>query len=177
MIRLFVAIRPPEDIRDLLIDAMAEDSDFRWQSDEQLHLTLRFIGEVDRPLAEDVAAALGTVRFPRFSLRLAGLGSFDRRSGGALWAGVDPAAEVTRLAAKVERACQAAGLDPEHRAFRPHITLARWSGKRSREARDFLADRTITSPWFAVEHFTLFQSHLSRHGARYAAVVDYPLTA
>ena len=79
MHRLFVAIRPPETIRDLLIDAMDDGAEFRWQSDEQLHLTLRFIGEVDRPLAEDLAAALARLHVPRFSLRIAGAGSFDQR--------------------------------------------------------------------------------------------------
>ena len=54
MHRLFVAIRPPEDIRDLLLDAMDDSADFRWQVDEQLHLTLRFVGEVERPVADDL---------------------------------------------------------------------------------------------------------------------------
>lgn len=175
MIRLFVAIHPPEDIRDLLIDSIDDVGNFRWQSDEQLHLTLRFIGEVERPLAEDIAAALDTIRFPPFTVRLDGLGSFDHRGGGSIWAGVDPRDQVTRLAAKVERACQFAGLEPEHRAYRPHITIARWSGARSREVRAFLADRTIASPPFAVDSFALYRSHLSRHGARYERVASYGL--
>ena len=58
MHRLFVAIRPPESIRDLLLDAMDHSADFRWQTDEQLHLTLRFVGEVERPLANDLAVDL-----------------------------------------------------------------------------------------------------------------------
>src|SRR3954462_3548068 len=78
--RLFVAIRPPEPIRDLLIDAMDDSADFRWQDDEQLHLTLRFVGEVERPVAEDLAAALGRVRAPRFSIRIKRVGSFDQRN-------------------------------------------------------------------------------------------------
>src|SRR5215212_10189973 len=138
MHRLFVAIRPPELIRDLLIDAMDDSPDFRWQDDEQLHLTLRFVGEVDRPLAEDLAAALGRVRAPRFSVRIKGVGSFDQRNSGALWAGVEPKEPLAALAAKVERVCLAVGLDPERRAFHPHITLARWKGRRTRELADFL---------------------------------------
>jgi len=175
MHRLFVAIRPPEDIIDLLLDAMDEGAEFRWQSDQQLHLTLRFVGEVERPLADDLAAALAGVRSAPFELRLSGLGSFDHRNGGALWAGVEPKAEVTALAARIERACLAVGLPPETRAFRPHITLARWRGPRSREAREFLAGRSLSSPPFAVDRFILFESRLSRHGAHYEAVCDYPL--
>jgi len=70
MHRLFVAIRPPEHIRDLLIDAMDDTADFRWQDDEQLHLTLRFVGEVDRHVAADLSDALGRIRAAPFSLRI-----------------------------------------------------------------------------------------------------------
>jgi len=177
MHRLFVAIRPPEAIRDLLIDAMDDGADFRWQADEQLHLTLRFVGEVERPLAEDLAAALATIRALAFDLRIRGAGRFEQRNSGALWAGVEPKAPVAALAAKVERACQSVGLDPERRAFHPHITLARWKGRRSREVSDFL-DRTrgLASESFTVDRFTLFESRLSRHGAHYEEVATYPLT-
>ncbi|MEA3058930.1 MAG: 2,3-cyclic 3-phosphodiesterase, partial [Sphingomonadales bacterium] len=88
MHRLFVAIRPPEPIRDLLIDAMDDSPEFRWQDEEQLHLTLRFIGEVERPLANDLAAEFGRVRAQGFELRIVGTGRFEQRSSGALWAGV-----------------------------------------------------------------------------------------
>src|SRR5437868_8983890 len=102
MHRLFVAIRPPEDIRDLLIDAMDDSADFRWQDDEQLHLTLRFIGEVERPVADDLAADLARIRAQPFTLRIAGTGRFEQRNSGALWAGVEPKPPVAVLAAKVE---------------------------------------------------------------------------
>jgi len=175
--RLFVAIRPPEPIRDLLIDAMDDSADFRWQEDEQLHLTLRFIGEVDRPVAEDLASALTRIHSPPFELRVACVGSFEKRTSGALWAGVEPKEPVAALAAKVERACQTAGLEPERRAFHPHITLARWKGRRAREVQDFLA-RTggLSSDLFSVTEFILFESQLSRHGAHYEAVETYPLS-
>jgi 2'-5' RNA ligase len=176
MHRLFVAIRPPEPIRDLLIDAMDETSDFRWQSDEQLHLTLRFIGDVDRPVADDVADALGRIRSDRFQIRVKGVGRFEQRNAGALWAGVEPKEPLAALAAKVERACQSVGLEPERRAFHPHITLARWKGRRTREVESFLERRSgLVSPPFAVDRFILFESRLSRHGAHYEEVASYPL--
>ena len=176
MHRLFVAIRPPEPIRDLLIDAMDDSADFRWQREEQLHLTLRFIGEVERPLAEDLADALGRVRADPFEVCVAGVGRFEQRSSGALWAGVEPKAPLAALAAKVERACVDVGLEPERRAFHPHITLARWKGRRTREVARFL-DRTrgLASGPFEVTEFILFESHLSRHGAQYEEVASYPL--
>ena len=176
MYRLFVAIRPPESVRDLLIDAMDDSADFRWQSDDQLHLTLRFVGEVDRPTAEDLAHALARVRGEKLELRIAGTGRFDQRNSGALWAGVEPKPPLAALAAKIERACQSVGLPPERRAFHPHITLARWKGRRTREVHDFLErTRGLSSEPFAVDEFILFQSLLSRHGTHYEAVERYKL--
>ena len=176
MHRLFVAIRPPEHIRDLLIDAMDDSPDFRWQNDEQLHLTLRFIGEVDRHMAADLTDALARIRAPRCTARIKGVGSFDHRNAGALWAGVEPKEPLAALAAKVERACQHVGLDPEHRAFHPHITLARWKGRRTHEVGDFLDRRRgLVSEPFEVDRFVLFESRLSRHGAHYEEALSYPL--
>ena len=120
MHRLFVGIRPPEDVVDLLIDAMDDGADFRWQDEAQLHLTLRFIGEVERPVANDVADALGHVRADRFQLRINSVGRFEQRSSGALWAGVEPREPVAALAAKVERVCQEVGLEPERRVEMGH---------------------------------------------------------
>ncbi|HXS49079.1 MAG TPA: RNA 2',3'-cyclic phosphodiesterase [Sphingomicrobium sp.] len=176
MHRLFVAIRPPEPIRDLLVDAMQQNADFRWQEDEQLHITLRFVGEVDRPAADDLADALGRIRAAPLQLRIAGVGRFEQRNSGALWAGVEPKLPLAVLAAKVERVCQSVGLEPERRAFHPHITLARWKGRRTREVQDFLErGRGLSSPPFLVDRFILFESRLSRHGAHYEAVEAYSL--
>ncbi len=176
MHRLFVAIRPPEDIRDLLIDAMDDSPALRWVGDEHLHLTLRFIGEVERPLANDVAAALARVRFAAFELRVKGVGRFERRNGGALWVGVEPRAPVVELAAKVERACVAAGLEPERRAFHPHMTLASWNRRNAEAVATFeRREADLTSQPFSVDEFVLFESHLSRHGPHYEAAAAYPL--
>ncbi|HEX3423460.1 MAG TPA: RNA 2',3'-cyclic phosphodiesterase [Sphingomicrobium sp.] len=176
MHRMFVAIRPPEAIRDLLTDAMDSSADFRWQNDQQLHLTLRFIGEVDRPLAVDLTDALGRIRTAPFDLRVAGLGRFEQRNSGALWAAVEPKLPLASLAAKVERICQLVGLEPERRAFHPHITLARWKGRRTREVRGFLGRAAgLSSEPFIVRDFTLFESRLSRHGAHYEEITRYSL--
>ncbi|MCH8615943.1 RNA 2',3'-cyclic phosphodiesterase [Sphingomonas sp. SM33] len=177
MHRLFVAIRPPEDVRDVLVDAMDDSPALRWVGDEQLHLTLRFIGEVDRPLANDITAALGAIRAPKFELRVRGVGKFERRNGGALWAAVEPREPVVALAAKVERALQQAGLDAEHRAFAPHITLARWNRGSGEAVESFVRrNSTLASDPFEIDSFILYESHLSRHGAHYEEVANYALT-
>jgi 2'-5' RNA ligase len=176
MHRLFVAIRPPESIRDLLTDAMDDSADFRWQDDGQLHLTLRFVGEVDRPVAEDLAVGLSRVHAAHFSLRISGAGRFEQRGSGSLWAGVEPKEPLVALASKIERVCQAVGLEPERRAFHAHITMARWKGRRSREVADFLERvRGLASETFEVDSFILFESKLSRHGPHYEEIATYPL--
>ena len=176
MHRLFVAVRPPEAIRDLLIDAMDDSPGLAWVGDDNLHLTLRFIGEVERPMADDFAVALERIRGERFSLRIAGVGAFEKRNRGALWAAVEPSEPVAVLAARVERACQSAGLEPERRAFHPHITLARWNRTSAAAATTFISrNRGLSSAPFEVDGFILYESRLSRHGAHYDAVERYPL--
>ena len=177
MHRLFVAIRPPEEVRDLLIDVMDDSPALRWVGDEQLHLTLRFIGEVERPIANDIASALDRLRSPSFVLRIKGVGKFEKRNGGALWAGVEPREPVAALAGKVERALQQVGLEPEHRTFSPHVTLARWNRRNSEGVDGFLRRHSnLHSGPFTVESFVLFESKLSRHGPHYEEIAAFSLS-
>ncbi|HEX6217963.1 MAG TPA: RNA 2',3'-cyclic phosphodiesterase [Sphingomicrobium sp.] len=177
MHRLFVAIRPPEEVCDRLVDVMDDSPALRWVPFDNLHLTLRFIGEVERPMAEDIARALQGIRAAPFAIRLQSVGRFDQRGGGAIWAGVEPREPVASLAAKVDRACVSAGLEPEHRAFHPHITLARFRRSAEPEATDFVRRQAgLSSAPFPVGAFTLFESRLSRHGAHYEPIADYPLS-
>lgn len=176
MHRLFVAIRPPEDVREALLDLMEGVPELRWQQDEQLHLTLRFIGEVERPVAEDIAIALSQIRFERFELSLDGAGKFEKHRHGALWAGVAPRQQLKALNAKVERACQSAGLEPERRAYHPHITLARWKGRVPGLNRFLEQHGGLSSEPWQVGEFILYESRLGREGAHYEAVAHYPLS-
>ena len=176
MHRLFVAIRPPESVRESLLDLMEGIADARWVDEDQLHLTLRFIGEVDRHGAEDVAAALASVRHPAFEIAVGGLGSFDRRSGAAtLWAGVTPHEALRALHKKVDQALQRTGLEPERRAYHPHITLARLP--RGAGSIQALLDRAgpIVTPPFAVREFILFESRLTPKGPIYTEAATYSL--
>ncbi|HEY0628260.1 MAG TPA: RNA 2',3'-cyclic phosphodiesterase [Sphingomicrobium sp.] len=177
MHRLFVAIRPPEEVRELLLDLMEGVPDVRWQEDEQLHLTLHFIGEVERPVAEDIATALGQIRFERFILSLDGVGKFEKHRNGAIWAGVQPRDQLKALHAKVERACQSVGLEPERRAYHPHITLARWKGRAPGLGHFMERHGSLSAPSWNVTEFTLYESRLSRNGAHYEPVARFPLGA
>jgi 2'-5' RNA ligase len=176
MHRLFVAVRPPAPIRAILMAAMGGISGARWQTEDQLHLTLRFIGEVDRHRAGDVHAALGTIHQPVFEVALNGIGAFDRRGrADAVWAGVTPHEPLHALHKKVDAALARIGVEPDQRAFLPHITLARL--KRSSGPLGNLLEQSggLASPPFTVDHFALFESDLTPEGAVYSMIERYPL--
>ena len=175
MHRLFVAIRPPLEIRERLLSLNGGLQNARWQEDEQLHLTLRFIGEVDRHVAADLAAALGSVRHERFEIALSGVGSFVRRGKGALWAGVTPQDDVKALHKKVDQACRRAGVEPDPRAFHPHVTVARVSGNSGAAGAFIERWAGLSSPPFAVDSIGLYESSLGSEGAHYTLVERYPL--
>lgn len=177
MHRLFVAIRPPEAIRAQLLALMDGVKGARWQDDDQLHITLRFIGEVDGRQADDALAALGSVRHQPFSVAIEGVGSFGSRGRpNALWAGLRPRDALAHLHRKIDQALVLrAGLEPERRAYLPHVTLARF-GRESGGLDHFLARHAgLTSPLFDVEAFALYESRLGREGASYTVVERFPL--
>ena len=176
MRRLFVAIRPPEQIRARLLAAMGGISGARWQTDEQLHLTLRFIGEVDRHRMRDIDAALGAVHHPCFDIAVSGLGTFDRRGQPeVVWAGVAPHEPLKALHKKIDQAIGRVGLEPERRAYLPHITLARLK-RTSGPVRSLIeAAGGLTTEPFRVDCFSLYESRLTPEGAVYSPIERYPL--
>lgn len=176
MHRLFVAIRPPEQVRELLLAAMGGISDARWQSDDQLHLTLRFIGEVDRHRAGDIHAALGALHHPRFEIAVNGLGTFDRRGQPeSVWARITPHEPLKALHKKVDQAIARVGVEPEQRAYLPHITLARLK-RTSGSVRGLLEESGgLRSEPFLVDRVALYESKLTPEGAVYAIVETYAL--
>ena len=169
MHRLFLALRPPGPIRDLLAATMHGVAGVRWQDDDQLHLTVRYIGEVDGRTAEDVAVALGGIDVPAVTARIAGVGAF----ANALWAGVAPAEPLAALHRKADRALAAAGLEPERRAYRPHVTLGRMprSMAGSVEVRSWqVRHAALASDPISLDRLVLYESRLGREGASYEAV-------
>ena len=179
MHRLFIGLQPPPAIRSMLLAIMADVPGARWQRDDQLHLTLRFIGEVDGRLADDVVVALARVHAPVPEVAIAGVGRFERDGRtDTLWAGVRPAEPLAALHRKVDRALISIGLPPEGRAFVPHVTLARLArAQGSGPAIDaFLARHAaMSSDGFTLPHLILFESHLGSGGSAYDIVERWPL--
>ncbi len=178
MIRLFAAVPLPWEIQERLSDLAAGLPGARWVPPENMHITLRFIGEVDRGTADDIDGLLSGVRAPAFELSFAGVGTFGSgRQVRAAWIGVEKSEALHHLRDKVESAAVRAGLEPERRKFTPHVTLARFkkASPGSHLARWIEAHGGFSAGPFDVDRFTLFQSHLGREGAHYEAVAEYPL--
>ena len=172
MIRLFVALELPLPVRDALLAAMGGVAGARWQSDAQLHLTLRFIGEVDRHRAADIVAALGKVKILPFELALDGAGSFDRRGRiDSLWIGVTPQDEVSALAKRVDQALARIGIALETRAFLPHITVARFGRDTGSLAGFPMAP--LPRQAFTINGFGLWESRMGHGGSDYRIIERY----
>lgn len=174
--RLFVAIPLPAELREslgLLQDVSA--GGLNWQDPGQMHLTLRFIGEVDEPVAGEIAGALRTVEFPPFELTFRGTGAFpDEGHPSVIWAGVRPEEPLMRLQEEVEEVCRDVGLDPERRGYVPHVTIGRVKGDpegpAGEAARAWLRrHRDWEAQKCPVRAFVLFESTLTRNGAVHSA--------
>ena len=178
-VRAFVALDPPETQRALLAAHLracqAIAPDYRWVAPEALHLTLRFIGHVPPAGLERITADLERVRAGRFRLALGAVGAFGTRSSPrVVWLGLgDGAGPCAALAAAIEAACRAAGMEPESRPFRPHLTLARARADGARLPA--LPEAPPLDPW-TVEDFVLYESRLQpRGGAGDTGLRRFPL--
>jgi len=163
-------------MRRALLDLMGGVRGARWQEDDQLHLTLRFIGAVETRAADDIAATLRGITFPRPTIALSGVGAFDRKGAvHTLWAGITADEELKTLRQRIDRALVGAGLTPEGRAFRPHITLARLGGGAGSIAPFLARAATLASAPATLDAFVLYESILGRERATYLTLERYPL--
>jgi 2'-5' RNA ligase len=174
--RLFVALALPDEVLRSLERLQTGVPGARWMTREQLHLTLRFIGEVDGVTAAAIDDALSSIAVPAFTLELKGTGQFGGRQSHSLWAGARASEALAHLQRKIESALQHIGLEPDGRKFAPHVTLARLKGTSSGHVIDFLTDHALyASAPFAVEEFVLFSSLTTPSGGVYRVEKTYRL--
>jgi RNA 2',3'-cyclic 3'-phosphodiesterase len=174
--RLFAALALPEEVARPLLLMQAGVPGARWQRREQLHLTLRFIGEVDGAKAVAIDEALATIAAPGFTLELKGVGSFGGKIPRDLWAGVAGCEPLLHLNRKIESALQRIGLPAEPRKFTPHVTLARLRNSPRGAVIDYLTDHALyASLPFAVTAFALYSSKLTSDGSIYRVERSYAL--
>jgi 2'-5' RNA ligase len=176
MIRLFVALPLPEDVTDSLLALDQGVPGARWSTREQLHLTLRFIGEVDGRDASAIDETLAAISAPPFTLQLKGVGAFGGKNPRALWAGVAANEALIHLQRKIESTIQRLGFHAEERKYTPHVTLARLRATPASRVMDYLADHNLyASGAFDVREFALFSSRLTSNGSIYVVEREYML--
>jgi RNA 2',3'-cyclic 3'-phosphodiesterase len=173
MLRLFVGIALPPEIKLRLSLIAAGVPGARWVDPGNYHVTLRFIGEVDEGMAGDIDESLAQIRAATFDLVLSGVGQFGDRM---LWAGIEKNPALQHLRDKVESALVRLGLEPETRRYAPHVTLARLKGASEARLQAYIQEHALfrAAP-FAVDRFSLIASYLTKSGAIYEDQADYAL--
>lgn len=173
MLRLFVGIDLPPELKLRLSLLATGVPGAKWVDPGNYHLTVRFIGEVDEGQAADIDTALLQIRAPRFDLTLATVGHFGLRM---LWVGIERNPALQHLHEKIERALHRLGFAPEERRYTPHVTLARLKGTHESKLHEYLSEHGLfRAPPFAVERFSLVASYLTKSGAIYEDQADYKL--
>ena len=176
MPRLFVGLELPEMVRFRLGLVSGPVPGARWVEPADMHLTLRFAGDIDNRQADELVGFLDAIEVPQFHLAIRDVGVFGGRDPRVIWAGVDPDPHLDQLQRAVERACRSAGLPPEPHSFKPHITLARLRGANPDVVARFLGSRTrLAIEPFPVERFVLFSSRPRVGGGPYVVENVFPL--
>ncbi len=175
--RLFVGIDLPSEIEDHLALVGGGIPRARWEPREKLHVTVRFIGDVDGGTKRRLEHALEAVQHPPFTLAVAGVGFFPPSGKPRiLWAGLAEPTPVIELHGRIERALHEAGLDPEGRKYTPHVTLARLHDPPRAKVIEFLQHHALLRTLdFEVRAFQLYSSVLSPGGSKYRVEHHYPL--
>lgn len=177
MIRLFTAIEVPPEIGETLAPLMTGVPGARWRPLDALHVTLRFFGEIHESQADDLDLLLEAIRSEPLDLTVRGLGAFGEGNRvDTLWAGVEHGPGLGALQARCEGAARKAGLKPETRLYKPHVTLAYLKGSPAPKVADWMADNNLVhSPTWRAASFGLYSSVLTAEGSRYALEREYPL--
>ena len=178
MPRLFTGLEIPPDIAFALSLKRGGLTGARWIDQDNFHITLRFIGDVDTGTANDVADSLDRLsQSQRFPVRLTHLGAFGGDKPRALYVAVEPNEVLSRLQGAQERVLQRAGIEPEGRKFVPHLTLARLRNSAPGEVARFIAEAGRFEPLeFTPARFVLFSSRDGVGGGPYVVEQSYPLS-
>jgi RNA 2',3'-cyclic 3'-phosphodiesterase len=173
--RLFAALALPGGVAQSLMLIQHGVPGARWQTREQLHLTLRFIGEVDGRDAAMLDDALAAIRAPAFDLQLHAVGQFGGKQTHTLWAGVRKNAALDHLQRKVDSAIRRVGQPQDQHKFTPHVTLARLRHSEPGKVLEWLGHNALyTSTEFTIGAFGLYSSRLTSDGSIYRIEHEYP---
>jgi 2'-5' RNA ligase len=177
--RAFLAIPMPEETADAMAAVQARLPSGRAVPEENLHLTLTFLGDVGEDVLAEIDEALTATRLPVAEIAFGGLDTFAEMERGLVFVTVEPDEGLTTLQAKVERIARMAGADIPRRRFRPHVTLVRSNRQPKGLARDRTAaalGQPVDIPGFTATELVLYSSTLGAGGARHDVLETYPLS-
>jgi 2'-5' RNA ligase len=174
---LFVAIDLPPGISERLAGLGGGVPGARWVPAANMHVTLRYIGEVDGTMADDIATGLAAIAAAPFEIAIGGVGHFGGKNGSrALYADVVPREPMKRLHDKIETLLQRIGLPADERRYHPHVTLARLKRTPLERVGRFLENHgMLLTERFEVREFHLYASLRGHDGAVYTIEHSYPL--
>lgn len=176
MPRLFTGLEIPADLALSLSMLRGGLPGARWISPENYHITLRFIGDVDDRMADEIDAMLCDLEYDMIDVTLNGLGTFGGDKPHSIFVSIEPNRALNELQAAQERTLRRLGLPPETRRFTPHVTLARLRHSSTIDVADYLATHTSPSRRsFEARRFVLFSSKASVGGGPYIVEAGYPL--
>lgn len=176
MPRLFAAIEVPDEIAAGLARLKQPLPGARWMEPQSYHVTLRFFGDVEAPVAREIAHELGAIQKYAFDLRCTEPGVFGNNDPHALWVGVEGGEALADLQRDAERAARRAGLKPAKHPYRAHITLARLQHSNVEVIARYLGRHgAFRSPAFTASRFVLMSSRPFTGGGPYGIVDEYPL--
>lgn len=176
MPRLFTGLEIPSAVTQRLATLRTGMFGARFIEPDDYHITLRFIGDIDARLADDIAGALEGVRRKPFPITLRGLGVFGKDRPNAIHVEVEPNRALEELAAEHERLMRRYGLEPETRKYIPHVTIARVRGAHPGDVASWMVSHSPFSlPPFEVDRFNLYSSRDSVGGGPYILEASYPL--
>ena len=176
MPRLFTGLEIPSELASELAMLRGGLSGARWIDSENYHLTLRFIGDIDRASANEVVSVLADIQRQRFEVTIDGLSFFGGDKPRAIVARAQPVRPLVELQAQQERLMRRIGMLPEPRKFVPHVTLARLRDASTHAVAGYLSSRGFfLSQRFWANRFVLFSSRSSTGGGPYVVEAAYPL--
>jgi 2'-5' RNA ligase len=184
-VRLFAAIEIPGKIRSTLALLLKElrgvAPDAKWVRPENLHVTLKFLGEVDPARLGPIQASLRAIRNSGLvTLNFRGLGFFpNEKHPRVLWAGIDPSTNLRPLAEDIDRSLHEIGFPLEEKPFTPHLTLARFyaSGLPPNLAAAIKQNASQDFGSLGARQFHLIESKLKPGGAEYTTIETFPIFA
>jgi RNA 2',3'-cyclic 3'-phosphodiesterase len=176
MPRLFIGLEVPEDMTLRLSALRGGLPGARWADPADYHLTLRFIGDIDKRTAREIEDELSEIDSGPIAVHMAGLGVFGGDKPHTLFASIAPNKALNELQIESERALRRIGLPPEQRKFMPHVTLARLRSTSVLDLADYLQSfGHVPNQGFTADRFALFSARESVGGGPYIVEAAYPL--